>query len=152
MAAKTYKTKLPEITLKYKKGDYYNVKICSSNDTYDVFQKVFDSDTMEINESFCVLFLNRANNTIGWTKHSSGGAVSCVVDVKLIMVAALQCGAQNIIIAHNHPSGNTQPSQSDIGITKKVKTACETLDINLLDHIIITDADGFYSFADEGML
>jgi len=148
---KTYKSNLPEITLKYKKGEVKKSKITSAYDTFKILSQVFDEDTLEINESVIVLFLNRANNTIGWTKHSSGGSVSTVIDVKLLMVAALQCGAQSIIVAHNHPSGNVQPSQSDILMCNKINAACKTLDITLLDNLVIS-TDNYYSFADENKI
>ena len=102
---------MPEITLKYKKGNTEKVKIGSSKDCFDVFMKFYDQDTIEINESVIVLYLNSANNTIGWHKHSSGGATQTVIDIKLIMITALQCGAKSIILSHNHPSGATRPSR-----------------------------------------
>ena len=68
----------------------------------------------------------------------------------MILATALKCLAQSIIIAHNHPSGNTQPSDADINITKKLKDACQIMEINLLDHLIIT-SDSHYSMNDEGM-
>lgn len=147
---KEYKSNLPEITLKYKKGETKKFKIERSVDANEVLTKLADSDTMEISESFYVLFINRQNNTIGWTKHSSGGSISCLVDVRLIMVTALQCGASSIICGHNHPSGNPTPSKSDIDLTLKIKTACEALDIRLFDHLVITESGKYYSFADNG--
>lgn len=149
--SKKYSNTLPEITLKYKAGTVEKQVITCSNDTVSILRKCFDADTLEVNESMLVLFLNKANKTIGWIKHSSGGACSTVVDIKLILVTALQCGAQSLIISHNHPSGNCKPSESDRGITKKLHNACKVLELTLLDHIIITES-GSYSFADEGEL
>ena len=148
---KTYKSCLPEITLKLKKSETLNVKIRNSADTVNVFRQIWDKDSLDIYESVICIFLNRANNTIGWFKVSQGGLCGTVVDNKLILSTGLKCLASNIIIAHNHPSGNTQPSESDINITKKLKQASDVVEINLLDHIIIT-SDGYYSMADEGML
>jgi len=146
---KTYKTKLPEITLKYKTGDVNKVKIGSSQDANDMFKKFFDQDTIELTESMIVIYLNRNNNTLGWQKISQGGLNGTVIDNRLILATALQCAAHSIILAHNHPSGNVKPSHSDLQVTKKLKLACETLEINLLDHLVVTSDNGYYSMADE---
>lgn len=145
---KEYKSSLPEITLKYKKGDQKKVQITRASDAAELLKTFYDQDIIELTESFIVLFLNRNNNTIGWFKMSQGGLNGTVVDNRLILVTALNCGAHAIIVSHNHPSGNTQPSQADINMTKNLKSACETLDIKLLDHVIITEDNGFYSMAD----
>jgi len=147
---KTYKSNLPEITLRLKKGETLNVKIKSSNDAAEIFRQIWDVDSLEIFESVICIFLNRANNTIGWFKVSQGGLNGTVIDNRMILATALKCLAQSIIIAHNHPSGNTQPSDADINITKKLKDACQIMEINLLDHLIIT-SDSHYSMNDEGM-
>jgi len=146
-----YDNKLPEITLKYKKGTVEKITITSSEDSYKAFLKLFDSDTLEINEQFIVMFLNRANKTIGWYKHSSGGSVATVVDVKLLIATALGCGCQAMIVAHNHPSGNAKPSGPDMQVSKKIKAACEIFDISFLDNLIITETE-YFSFADEGII
>ena len=83
---------------------------------------------------------------------SIGGVAGTIVDTKLIFSAALQCLASGIVLMHNHPSGNTKPSQADIRITKKIKEAAKHLDITILDHVIITPEKNYYSFADEGIL
>jgi len=146
-----YKGTIPEIELKYKSGETLKCKIRSSKDCYDVLMKFYDQDTIELYESFIVLYLNSANNTIGWTKHSSGGTAQCVVDPKLIFVTALKCGASGIILSHNHPSGLTRPSQADKDITRKLKDGAIILGMHVLDHIVIADND-YYSFADQGEL
>jgi DNA repair protein RadC len=148
---KTYKSNLPEITLKLKKGETLNAKIKNSSDTAEIFREVWDKDSIEIYESMIVLFLNRANNTIGWFKVSQGGLSGTVVDNRLILSTALKCLASGIIIAHNHPSGNVEPSQADISVTKKLKDGCTILEINLLDHLIISN-DKYFSMADEGVI
>ena len=148
---KTYNSNLPEITLKLKKGETLKAKIKSSNDAAQIFKQIWDVDSLEIYESVICLFLNRANNTIGWFKVSQGGLSGTVIDNKLILSTALKCLASSIIIAHNHPSGNTQPSQADVSVTTKLKTACQTLEISLVDHLIITE-ESFYSMADEGVI
>ncbi len=80
---------------------------------------------------------------------SKGGTSGTVVDVKLLFAVVLKCNASGIIICHNHPSGNCKPSQNDIALTKKVKSGAELLDVQFVDHIIITK-DNFYSFSSEG--
>lgn len=145
---KTYNTNLPEITLKYKSGNMKKVQITGSKDAAEILKEFYDQDTFELTESFIVLFLNRNNNTIGWYKLSQGGLSCTVVDNRLILVTALNCAAHSIIISHNHPSGNSIPSIQDIQVTKRLKLACETLDIKLLDHIILTESNGYYSMLD----
>jgi len=148
---KTYKSNLPEITLKLKKGNVLKSKITKSEDAANIFRQIWDADTLEIHESVIVIFLNRQNNTIGWFKVSQGGLSGTIVDNRLILVTALNCLASGIIICHNHPSGNTNPSELDIKVTEKLKQAASLLEINLLDHIILTE-DNYYSMADNGIL
>ena len=148
---KTYKSNLPQITLKLTKSDTLNCKITNSKDAYDVFKKIWDADSIEIYESMICIFLNRANNTIGWYKVSQGGISGTVIDNKLILGTALKCLASSIIIAHNHPSGNVQPSEADTRITEKLKNACTIMEINLIDHIIITK-DSYFSYMDENII
>ncbi|MCX8019598.1 MAG: DNA repair protein RadC [Chitinophagaceae bacterium] len=102
-------------------------------------------------EVFAVIFLNRANKILHWEVISEGGITGTVVDPRIIMRRALEENAVQIILCHNHPSGNVQPSAADKDITKKIKEAAKLLDITLLDHLIVGEA-GYYSFADEGLL
>ncbi len=148
---KEYKSNLPEIVLKYKKGTSNKVKIQTSQDAYKLFKEFYDQDTFQICESTIVLFLNASNNTIGWTKHTQGGLDSCIIDVRLILATALQCGARSIMLSHNHPSGNTTPSGNDNSMTGKLKRACEAVEITLLDHIIATE-ESYYSYVDNGLI
>lgn len=115
------------------------------------FVRQFYGDDLEVFESFFVLMLNKANKTIGYAKISQGGIAGTVVDIRIIMKYAVESLAAGIIVAHNHPSGNLKPSEADMSITKRLKEACTILDIQLLDHVILT-ADGYASFADEGWL
>ena len=102
-------------------------------------------------EEFWLLILNRANLVIKKEMISRGGVSGTVVDTKIIFKAAIENYASSIIISHNHPSGNLKPSEADIRITKTIKEAGKIMEIPLLDHLIITE-EGFYSFADEGIL
>jgi len=123
-------------------------KITTSRSAFEYFQPLM-GDLQH--EEFHVMFLNRANVIIDSIKISSGGTTGTVMDVKLIIRHALDRLAQGIIISHNHPSGNKQPSTADTQITHKVRDAAALMDVNLLDHIIIADND-YFSFADEGMI
>ena len=115
------------------------------------FIRQFYGDDLEVFESFFVLMLNKANKTIGYAKISQGGIAGTVVDVRIIMKYAIESLATGMIIAHNHPSGNLEPSEADKKITYKLKSACLIMEVPLLDHVILT-ADGYTSFADEGWL
>ncbi|MCF6365954.1 MAG: DNA repair protein RadC [Bacteroidales bacterium] len=123
-------------------------QIKSSKDVADIFsQKLGDLPY----EEFWLIILNRANKIIELKKISAGGVSGTVTDVKIILKAAIEKTASGIIVCHNHPSGNVKPSNSDVNITKKLKAACEIVDISLLDHIIVSFSD-FFSFADEKIL
>ncbi|MDR3681403.1 MAG: DNA repair protein RadC [Flavipsychrobacter sp.] len=102
-------------------------------------------------EAMCVLYLNPANRMIRHEIISSGGLTATVADIRVILKNALLNNASSLIIAHNHPSGNKQPSQEDIRLTLKLKDSATLMDIKLLDHIIIA-AGNYLSFADEGLL
>lgn len=148
---KQYKGSIPEITLKFKTGETKKVRISSSRDAFTFLKELYDQDTIELNETCIALFLNRANNTIGWFKVSQGGISATVVDNKLIVATALKCAASAIILSHNHPSGNAQPGETDKASTNMLKEACSLFDITLLDHIICTSTD-YFSFADDGLI
>ena len=147
---KTYKSTISEYSLKYTKTDIQKTKITTSESASNVIRK-FYFDDINIYESFFILLLNRANNTTGFAKISQGGTAGTVVDIKIIAKYAVDSLSPNVIICHNHPSGNKQPSDADLNITRKIKDALLLLDIKLIDHIIITEND-FYSFADNGNL
>jgi DNA repair protein RadC len=104
-----------------------------------------------MHEEFWVLYLNKANKLIEAEKISSGGLTGTVVDVKIIMNHAVQKLASAIALSHNHPSGNLQPSDADISLTRKMKDAGKLLDILVIDHLIIGDKN-YYSFADNGLI
>ena len=138
-----------ELRAKKTPTNFEKVKIVSSNDAYKVISQ-FYFDDMDIFESFFILCLNRNNQTIAYAKISQGGVSGTVVDIKLIAKYAIDCLASGVILAHNHPSGNLKPSPEDIKITQRAKEALEILDIQVLDHVILT-SDGYYSFKDESM-
>ena len=122
--------------------------ITSSNDIVELIQPQL-SDL--IHEEFWLILLNRANHIITKICISKGGISGTVVDPRLVFKAAIEHHASGIILCHNHPSGNTKPSNEDLQLTKKLRDAGKNLDINVLDHIIIAGTS-FYSFADEGVI
>jgi len=125
-------------------------KVAGSRDVYDVLQRIW-SPRIDHVEEFMILCLNRANRVLGWAKVSQGGLSGTVADPKLIFQVALKSNACSLIIAHNHPSGNLQPSEADIHLTRKLKEAGLLLDLPVLDHLIVS-SEGYYSFADEGLV
>ena len=127
--------------------------IKNSHDAHKIFFDSWNQNTIEHKETFKMLLLNRANKVLGITTISEGGLSGTVTDVRLIYQYAIKGNASGIIIAHNHPSGNQNPSESDQKITQKIKEAGNLLDIQLLDHIILTpEREIFRSLADEGQL
>jgi DNA repair protein RadC len=125
-------------------------KVTSSKDALECFRHIW-SDKINYIEECVLLLLNRAHKVMGYVKLSSGGTAGTVVDAKVIFQVALKCNASSIILSHNHPSGNINPSEPDNVITKQILEVGKFLGIPLLDHIIITQ-EGFYSYADEGSL
>jgi DNA repair protein RadC len=142
-----------EIQLVYKSNVKPSLrpKISHSKDAYQVLLESWDDTKIELLEQFKVMFTNRANKVLGIFELSTGGVSGTVADPKLIFAAALKVAASGLILSHNHPSGNLQPSQADIDLTRKIKEAGKLLEIQLLDHIILT-TEGYYSFADEGLI
>lgn len=126
-------------------------KISTSKDARDVLMGTWDGTKLELVEQFKVMLTNRANRVLGIFEVSTGGISGTVADPRLIFAAAIKGIASGLILCHNHPSGNLQPSQADIDLTRKIKEAGKLLEIQLLDHIILTSEE-YYSFADEGLL
>ena len=124
------------------------VAVKSSETVYKLFHPLMGD--LE-HEEFWLLMLNRANRVLGKYKVSQGGLSGTVIDTRIILKKALDNLASSIIVCHNHPSGNKQPSDADVKITRKLKKAAEMLEIKLLDHVIIADKS-YFSFADEGLI
>ncbi|WP_299050936.1 DNA repair protein RadC [uncultured Polaribacter sp.] len=123
-------------------------KITSSKDVCNLMQPIIGDLA---HEEFWVLFLNNSNKVLAKNQISKGGLTATIVDVRLLFKKALEMAAVGILVCHNHPSGKLQPSISDKQLTQKIKEAGFTLDIKLLDHLIITEK-AYFSFADEGIL
>jgi len=125
--------------------------IRTSKDCYQVLLKAWDENKIEFVEQFKVMFLNRANKVLGIYDVSTGGISGTVADPRVIFIAALKTNCSSIVISHNHPSGNLIPSRQDEEPTHKLKHGGQLLEIKLLDHLIVT-TEGYYSFADEGLV
>jgi DNA repair protein RadC len=123
-------------------------KITSSQDAYNCLYGTMEDLNHEV---FKILILNRNNRVTKIEDISAGGVAGTVVDPKIIFKKALDANASSIILSHNHPSGNLKPSKADIDVTKKIAAAGLTLEIRVLDHIIISE-NGYYSFLDEGLM
>jgi DNA repair protein RadC len=131
----------------------FDNKITSSKDAQLVAYQFWDEDTISLSESFYLAFVNRQNQLIGYALHSIGGIAGTMADLKLIFAQTILSGASGLIVYHNHPSGNFCPSTQDNHITTRIKDVSKMLEINFLDHIIITpNPNIYYSFADEGKL
>lgn len=149
----TRRYQVAEVQLVYKSNVKPSLrpKISHSKDAYQVLLESWDDTKIELQEQFKVMFTNRAHKVLGIFEVSTGGVSGTVADPKLIFAAAIKVMATGLILSHNHPSGNLQPSQADIDLTRKIKEAGKMLEIQLLDHIILT-SEGYYSFADEGLI
>jgi len=127
------------------------ITILTSKDAYKAFQLLWEEGKMDLVEQFKALYLNRANQALCVYNISSGGITGTVADPRLIYTAALRVNAVSLILAHNHPSGSLKPSREDEDLTRKIKEAGSFLDIKVLDHLILS-SEGYYSFADQGLL
>lgn len=144
-----------EIEIIYKSNVPHSnrIKILSSLDSYNVLKSIYDFNKIEHKEMFYALYLNRANQVLGVLLISEGGTSATVADPKIILQGALKLNASGLIVSHNHPSGNLNPSPADEKQTKNLKCLCAILDIVLLDHqILVPEIGKYYSFADNGIL
>jgi DNA repair protein RadC len=123
-------------------------KINSSVSVFELMQPIIGELP---HEEFWIIYVNNSNKVIQKQLLSKGGITGTLVDVRLVLKNALEVGATGLILAHNHPSGTLKPSESDKQLTKKLKTASESLDIKVLDHLIVTEK-AYFSFADENLL
>ncbi|MBU7569297.1 MAG: JAB domain-containing protein [Flavobacterium sp.] len=144
---------LTEIELTYKSNRSYNErhKVTSAKVAFDLFLNNWNENKIELLEQSKILLLNRSNQVLGISHLSTGGTSGTVVDPKQVFAVALKANASGIILAHNHPSGSLCPSDADDKITHKLYKAGKLLDIEVLDHLIITK-EGYYSFAETGRL
>jgi DNA repair protein RadC len=127
-------------------------KITNSAQSHEVLRAAFDLDKIEHVEMFYILLLNRNNKVLGVKKISEGGTCSTICDPKIIFQTALKANASGIILSHNHPSGNMTASNEDRSMTKRLCEGARLLDIQILDHIILSPENTYLSFSDEGLM
>jgi DNA repair protein RadC len=123
-------------------------KITSSKSVFELMQPIIGELP---HEEFWIVYLNNSNKVIHKSQLSKGGITGTLVDTRLVLKTALEVGAVGLILSHNHPSGTLVPSQADKAVTLKLKTAAQSLDIKVLDHLIVTE-NAYFSFADENLL
>ena len=143
-----------EVCLKYKTKIKPSElpKINGSCDCVNIFRSIeIYNNNIDIYECFYCMYLSKANKVLSVMLISEGGISGTVVDLKKILAPAILQHASGIIISHNHPSGNLNPSQPDIDMTKKIKEAAKLIDVQLFDHIILTSEE-YLSFSDEGLI
>ncbi len=144
---------LGEVTVGYKYNSSLQnrPKITDVKMAHDIIMRMMDMDKIGLQEQIVVLYLNQANLVIGSSNAFTGGLTGSVVDIRIIIATALNLMATGVIIAHNHPSSNLKASTQDITLTKKLKTALSYMDINLLDHLIVTPENEYLSMSNEGL-
>lgn len=142
---------IAEISLAYKPTRQESIIIKCSKDAYDCFLRSWNKDLLNLQEEFKVLLLNQANRVLGIVNLSKGGMTGTVVDTRILFAVSLKSAAVGIILCHNHPSGNLSPSTADKKLVNRVIEGCKTLDIKLLDNLIIS-SEGYKSFADDGLI
>jgi len=140
-----------ELVYKSKVKPSERPQLKTSKDSYQLLLQTWDENKIEFVEQFKVVLMNRAQRVLGIYELSTGGVTGTVADIKLVFMAALKSNACSLIISHNHPSGNLKPSRAVEDLTHKIKAAGTLLDIQVLDHVIVT-TEGYFSFADEGLL
>jgi len=150
---KLLKLPVTEVRLVYKTKVKASDRIQLNNsvETYKFLMSTWDENKLELQEQFKVVLMNNKNRVLGLYELSTGGVASTSADPKLIFMASLKANASTIIVAHNHPSGDPQPSLVDKNLTKKIKEAGRLLDITVHDHMIVT-RHFYYSFADRGLM
>lgn len=142
---------VPEIRISYKPRRSKQHTVANSLDAYGIIQHFFNRDTIELLEETLMLLFDRNNQLLGWTRLGIGGMHNSVIDQRLIFGIALKAGASAIMLAHNHPSGNLEPSKEDIVVTQQIKDGCHILGLLFYDHLIVAKR-GYFSFSDKAIL
>ncbi|TGD57513.1 JAB domain-containing protein [Flavobacterium humi] len=143
--------KVAEIKVSYSTNQTDKIKLTNCKETFEFILSKWNLDIIEFQEECKIILVNRSNCVLGIYQLSKGGISGTVVDIRIILSVALKCNASGIILVHNHPSGNMKPSETDIKITRKLKDACELLDISLIDHVIISKYN-YFSFTEDNLL
>lgn len=146
-----YQVSEVKLTYKNKVKAADRPKLGNAAETAKLLRSVWDEDRIEYQEQFKVILLNTGLRVLGIVNLSDGRITDCLVDIRMLLTAALKSAATNIVLAHNHPSGYLKPSTADINVTTKIRDAAKLLDITLLDHLILS-ADGYLSMMEEGWL
>lgn len=146
--------KLAEVELIYRNKTKVSdrPRVQTSREVYRLLRHSWDNNKIELLEQFKIVLTDRRNACIGIAEISTGGVSGCVADPKIMFAIALKARATGLIMAHNHPSGALKPSQADIELTQRMVKGGKYLDITVLDHLIVTSEDKYYSFSDEGMM
>jgi len=144
---------VPELQVTYDRssGKQFLGQISSPEDVAIFIKRTFNKGEIELQEHFIVLYLSQSNNIIGYYRHSKGAINATLADIRIILGTALKCAAVGLVVSHNHPSNNVTQSKADEQLTQKLKDAAATMDIKLLDHVIVTK-DNHLSFAEQGLL
>lgn len=144
--------KIPKIKLSYiSENNLEYEPVRQSNEIAMIFRDFWDPEEIEFRESFKVAYLNRRGKVLGVQTISEGGTAECPIDAKLIYMGALLSNGQSIILCHNHPSGNLNSSPQDDNLTREIIQGAKTLNLRVLDHIILTK-DSYYSYQDHGKI
>jgi len=151
MVQKTFKVAEVQVSYKPEYKASERPKISSSKEAYELLMQQWDLGKIEFLEQSKMILLNRQNRVLGLVDISTGGVSGTILDPKIIFSIALKANTSAIILCHNHPSGNIQPSQSDVRLTNQLKEGGKLLEILVWDHLIITN-ENYYSFADDGMM
>ena len=148
------KGKVNEISISYKERTNLSQapSVKNSCDAAEILYKNWDKNSIGLHETFKVLLLNNSNKVKGVYELSKGGITGTLVDMRILFATVLKSLSVAIILAHNHPSGKLQASNSDIELTKKIRDAAELFDIKVLDHLIISPNGNYYSFADNHII
>lgn len=146
-------SKVAEVKVRYtrKVAAKDRIKCINSDIAVDVFRAIWNDEGLDYRERSYLLFVNRRNDIIGSHELGIGSNHGTVIDMQSIFTLALKLRSSGVILAHNHPSGETQPSQQDKTLTKKIKEAGKLIEIELIDHVILT-SETHYSFADENLI
>lgn len=140
-----------ELKIHYNPKKRTGVFVSCSADAYKILREMWDNTLLNFQEQFCALFLNQSNEVIGFRVINTGKVAQTTVDINFVFSCAMLCRATTVIVAHNHPSGNLKPGDSDRLITHQLKMGLSYLDIGLLDHLIITER-GYFSFKEQGYI
>lgn len=144
---------IAEVSLAYKASQQVETlpSITSPEEAAKYLRSIWDHDTLELHEEFIVVLLNNAKKVLGWSRISTGGSSSTIVETSAVFQLALLGKADSIICSHNHPSGNLKASSADISLTRRLKDAGKLLGITVDDHIILTQG-GYLSLREEGLM